>query len=131
MMTAILYHVQTVDQVEVDRSRPAKIAAVVGMEEQLHRPVVVVKKIAMPEKKPHHVHVAHAGAGKGVGGGEAPAVMVKTPAASSQAPKHSHLLASPRACMCSPTTHAGSFRCRLHRGSVGAALHEMGKKHGA
>jgi hypothetical protein len=106
MMTVIFYHVQTVDQVEVDRSRPAKIAAVVGMEEQLHRPVVVVKKIAMPEKKPHHVHVA-------------------------QAPKHSHLLASPRACMCSPTTHAGSFRCRLHRGSVGAALHEMGKKHGA
>ncbi|XP_051198265.1 uncharacterized protein [Lolium perenne] len=100
------------------------------MEDQLQRPVVVVNKIAMPEKKPHHLHL-HAGAGKGVGGGEAPAVMVKTPPASSQASKHAHFLASPRACLCSPTTHAGSFRCRLHRGIVGAGLHEMGKKHGA
>ncbi|KAM3041473.1 hypothetical protein ACUV84_024324 [Puccinellia chinampoensis] len=99
------------------------------MEEQLHRPAVVVKKIAVPQKTPHHLHVVHAGTGKGVGG-EAPAVMVKTPAASSQAPKHSQLLASPRACLCSPTTHAGSFRCRLHRAGVGAGLHEMGKKHG-
>lgn len=98
------------------------------MEEQLQRPAAV-KKVAMPEKKAqHHLYVAHGAAGKG--GGEAPAVMVTTP--TKAAPKHAHLLASPRACLCSPTTHAGSFRCRLHRGSVGAGLHEMGgKKPGA
>lgn len=39
-------------------------------------------------------------------------------------------------CLCSPTTHAGSFRCRLHRGSgisrahhsVGANLSDLGAK---
>ena len=39
--------------------------------------------------------------------------------------------------LCAPTTHPGSFRCRLHRGiggggggSVGSGLHEMSKKPG-
>ncbi|KAI4971407.1 uncharacterized protein LOC123412826 [Hordeum vulgare subsp. vulgare] len=90
------------------------------MEEQLQRPAAA-KKVPAPEKKAHH-HT-HAGAGKC--GGEAPAVMVTTPKASS---KHAHILASPRACLCSPTTHVGSFRCRLHRGGAGTGLHEMGKK---
>ncbi|KAJ8754923.1 hypothetical protein K2173_015435 [Erythroxylum novogranatense] len=38
-------------------------------------------------------------------------------------------------CLCSPTTHAGSFRCRLHRGhgmtrggSVGSNLSELALK---
>ncbi|CAL1366567.1 unnamed protein product [Linum trigynum] len=40
-------------------------------------------------------------------------------------------------CLCSPTTHVGSFRCRLHRGpgkgmirggSVGSNLSELGSK---
>ncbi|CAL9111911.1 unnamed protein product [Musa textilis] len=38
-------------------------------------------------------------------------------------------------CLCSPTTHAGSFRCRLHRnslhhssGSVGSGLSELAEK---
>ncbi|XP_037467937.1 uncharacterized protein LOC119340135 [Triticum dicoccoides] len=97
-----------------------------SMEEQLHM-TAAANKIAVPLKKHHpNLHMAHAGAGKG--GGEAPAVMVTTPKASSQAPKHAHLLASPGACLCSPTTHAGSFRCRLHRGGAGVGLHEMGKK---
>jgi hypothetical protein len=48
-----------------------------------------------------------------------------------------HLPASPRACLCSPTVHAGSFRCRLHRGvgggggggdSVGSGLQEMSSR---
>ncbi|EXB97656.1 hypothetical protein L484_020205 [Morus notabilis] len=65
--------------------------------------------------------------------------------------KQTHLLASPRAqravtkssstrwnCLCSPTTHAGSFRCRHHRsscmlrgGSVGSNLSELARKPGA
>ncbi|KAJ8500203.1 hypothetical protein OPV22_010755 [Ensete ventricosum] len=38
-------------------------------------------------------------------------------------------------CLCSPTTHAGSFRCRLHRNSlhhssasVGSGLSELAEK---
>ncbi|KAG9448500.1 hypothetical protein H6P81_008465 [Aristolochia fimbriata] len=37
-------------------------------------------------------------------------------------------------CLCSPTTHVGSFRCRRHRnsmltgGSVGSGLAELAKK---
>ncbi|KAJ8498769.1 hypothetical protein OPV22_009321 [Ensete ventricosum] len=38
-------------------------------------------------------------------------------------------------CLCSPTTHAGSFRCRLHRtslrpstGSVGSGLSELASR---
>ncbi|KAJ4976026.1 hypothetical protein NE237_001132 [Protea cynaroides] len=42
-------------------------------------------------------------------------------------------------CLCSPTTHAGSFRCRLHRnstlrhsgGSVGSNLSELASKSAA
>ncbi|XP_012570578.1 uncharacterized protein [Cicer arietinum] len=68
--------------------------------------------------------------------------------------KHSHMIVSPTSqapaaskssngrwnCLCSPTTHAGSFRCRLHRsaaggmhrgGSVGSNLSELGNKAGA
>ncbi|GAU13507.1 hypothetical protein TSUD_128040 [Trifolium subterraneum] len=67
--------------------------------------------------------------------------------------KHSHMLVSPTShkaesrktsggrsnCLCSPTTHVGSFRCRLHRasaglhrgGSVGSNLSELGNKAGA
>ncbi|KAH7545432.1 hypothetical protein FEM48_Zijuj01G0093200 [Ziziphus jujuba var. spinosa] len=61
--------------------------------------------------------------------------------------KHAHLGVSPTSqsltkststkmnCLCSPTTHAGSFRCRHHRiggmfrgGSVGSNLSELGRK---
>jgi len=72
--------------------------------------------------------------------------------------KHSHMLLSPTSlasptshksnprkssngrwnCLCSPTTHAGSFRCRHHRsggmirgGSVGSNLAQLGNKAGA
>ncbi|PON86349.1 hypothetical protein TorRG33x02_179150 [Trema orientale] len=68
--------------------------------------------------------------------------------------KHTHILVvSPRRvqapavtkssstrwnCLCSPTTHAGSFRCRHHRssgmnrgGSVGSNLSELARKSGA
>lgn len=66
--------------------------------------------------------------------------------------KHTILVVSPRArapavtkssstrwnCLCSPTTHAGSFRCRHHRssgmhsgGSVGSNLSELARKSGA
>lgn len=90
----------------------------------MRRPAVV-KKIAVAEKKPSFLH---AGVALAKGGGEAPAVMVTTPTVAAQAAAAKHGLASPRACLCSPTTHAGSFRCRLHRGSFGSGLHEMGKK---
>ena len=43
-----------------------------------------------------------------------------------------------RSCLCSPTTHAGSFRCRHHRSSgfrrgksVGSNLAELGSKAGS
>ncbi|KAI6690768.1 hypothetical protein NL676_027596 [Syzygium grande] len=43
--------------------------------------------------------------------------------------------ASKSNCLCSPTTHVGSFRCRFHRnsglsrgGSVGSNLSELGSK---
>ncbi|GAB4845898.1 hypothetical protein Ancab_024902 [Ancistrocladus abbreviatus] len=44
---------------------------------------------------------------------------------------------STRSCLCSPTTHVGSFRCRLHRNapnirrghSVGADLSELAAKY--
>ncbi|KAK7301890.1 hypothetical protein RJT34_12767 [Clitoria ternatea] len=63
--------------------------------------------------------------------------------------KHSHMLVSPTSqgaprktpngrvnCLCSPTTHVGSFRCRHHRasggirrgGSVGSNLSELASK---
>ncbi|XP_027337455.1 uncharacterized protein LOC113851177 [Abrus precatorius] len=65
--------------------------------------------------------------------------------------KNSHMLVSPTSqstisrknsngrlnCLCSPTTHAGSFRCRHHRSSgltrgrsVGSNLLELGSKTG-
>ncbi|KAI4388573.1 hypothetical protein MLD38_000889 [Melastoma candidum] len=63
----------------------------------------------------------------------------------------SHLMLSPRgtdgdsskasphkmSCLCSPTTHAGSFRCRFHRnpgiprrGSIGSNLNQLAAKSG-
>jgi len=64
--------------------------------------------------------------------------------------KNSHMLVSPTSqtlnmkkspgrvnCLCSPTTHAGSFRCRHHRSydmrrgkSIGSNLAELGSKAG-
>ncbi|KAL6839472.1 hypothetical protein ACP4OV_030742 [Aristida adscensionis] len=99
-----------------------------GDQMQLRRPAAI-EKIAVPEsaaaaKKAfffhaaqggkHHHHQHHGSAG---GAHEAPALTSPRTAAKHAVP------ASPRTCLCSPTTHAGSFRCRLHR----AALHEMGK----
>ncbi|KAL5199911.1 hypothetical protein ABZP36_021114 [Zizania latifolia] len=110
------------------------------MEEQLKRPAMM-KKIAAPEKK--SLRAAASGKTRFTASPEAPVVMVTTPtkaAAAHAQPKQ--LLGSPRAaaaaaaCLCSPTTHAGSFRCRLHRGggglsgSVGYGLNDIGKKPG-
>ncbi|KAJ1259846.1 hypothetical protein BS78_10G187500 [Paspalum vaginatum] len=103
---------------------------------QLHRPASI-EKIAVPDKKAvFHVHAGGVSPGDtqqhGASSHEAPAVSF-TPRTST---KQQHLPASPRACLCSPTMHAGSFRCRLHRGigggggSVGSGLHEMSKKPG-
>ncbi|KAL6602970.1 hypothetical protein ACP70R_043331 [Stipagrostis hirtigluma subsp. patula] len=134
---------------------PAKIVAAaraldrsgMGDQLQLRRPAAI-EKIAVPESstKKACFHV-HAGAGQGVlkqygssaavgGSHEAPAV--SSPRSAMAGQKHHHPPGSPRTCLCSPTTHAGSFRCRLHRGglggggggggSVGAGLHEMGKE---
>ncbi|CAL5042015.1 unnamed protein product [Urochloa decumbens] len=91
---------------------------------QLHRPASI-EKIAVPEK-------AKAGGGGGAASHEAPAVSIATPRTAAAAKQQ--LPGSPRQqqCLCSPTMHAGSFRCRLHRGigggSVGSGLHEMSKK---
>ncbi|RLM56128.1 hypothetical protein C2845_PM10G15830 [Panicum miliaceum] len=107
---------------------------------QAHSPASI-EKIALPDKKkalfhagaspsPGHQH-HHGGASSSH---EAPAVSITTPRTA--AAKQLHLPGSPRACLCSPTMHAGSFRCRLHRGigggggSVGSGLHEMSKKPG-
>ncbi|KAM1472677.1 hypothetical protein ACFX2I_028897 [Malus domestica] len=52
--------------------------------------------------------------------------------------KHTHMLVSPTSqdtlkssrwknCLCSPTTHPGSFRCRQHRtSSIGLGLNRVG-----
>jgi len=102
---------------------------------QLHRPASI-EKIAVPEKKALFLHAAGASPGQqqhGASSHEAAAAVSITPrTATNKQP------ASPRACLCSPTLHAGSFRCRLHRGigggggggSVGSGLHEMSKKPG-
>ncbi|WVZ79458.1 hypothetical protein U9M48_027034 [Paspalum notatum var. saurae] len=111
-----------------------------GDQLRVHRPASI-EKIAVPDKKAvFHVHaggVSPAGDTQqqlGASSHEAPAVSI-TPRTSTT--KQQHLPASPRACLCSPTMHAGSFRCRLHRGiggggggSVGSGLHEMSKKPG-
>ncbi|CAN6201158.1 unnamed protein product [Urochloa humidicola] len=98
---------------------------------QLNRPASI-EKIAVPEK-------AKAGGG-GAASHEAPAVSIATPRTAAAAKQLQHPPGSPRQqqCLCSPTMHAGSFRCRLHRGiggggfggggSVGSGLHEMSKK---
>ncbi|OEL30514.1 hypothetical protein BAE44_0008471 [Dichanthelium oligosanthes] len=106
---------------------------------QLHRPASI-EKIAVPEKTMtkamlHVVQHQHGTASSH----EAPAVSIATPRTAAKQQQHLPMPASPRACLCSPTMHAGSFRCRLHRGiggagaggSVGSGLHEMSKKPGA
>uniref|UniRef100_A0A0E0LDD4 Uncharacterized protein n=1 Tax=Oryza punctata TaxID=4537 RepID=A0A0E0LDD4_ORYPU len=116
------------------------------MEEQLKRPVTM-KKITVPEKKSLHVLRASA-SGKFSVTASPEAATTTTPTkhaatATASDAQSKRLLGSPRAaspCLCSPTTHAGSFRCRLHRGgggtgtglaaSIGCGLSEMGKKPG-
>ncbi|KAG0515050.1 hypothetical protein BDA96_10G245800 [Sorghum bicolor] len=102
---------------------------------RLHRPAPI-EKIAVPEKKALFLHAA---------GASSPGQQQQQHGASS----HESITprtatnkqpASPRACLCSPTLHAGSFRCRLHRGNFGgggggsgdggSGLHEMSKKPG-
>ncbi|KAL0010793.1 hypothetical protein SO802_005901 [Lithocarpus litseifolius] len=39
------------------------------------------------------------------------------------ATKNSASAASTRTCLCSPTTHPGSFRCSLHRSSSKSTVH--------
>lgn len=102
---------------------------------QVHRPAPL-EKIAVPEKKALFLHAAGASSPghHGASSHEAPAVSITPRTATNK--QQQHLPASPRACLCSPTVHAGSFRCRLHRGigvgggggSVGSGLHEMSKK---
>ncbi|ERN06399.1 hypothetical protein AMTRI_Chr06g191230 [Amborella trichopoda] len=36
---------------------------------------------------------------------------------------------APRACVCAPTTHAGSFRCRLHRVNSHGHQHQSHHHH--
>ncbi|KAK7289607.1 hypothetical protein RIF29_03366 [Crotalaria pallida] len=79
-----------------------------------------------------------------------PKLDVKIPLDMDGLKKHTHMLVSPTSkpmirksssvrmdCLCSPTTHAGSFRCRYHRaaaggmhrgGSVGSNLSELAAK---
>ena len=93
---------------------------------QAHRPASI-EKIALPDKKkalfhagapsPGHHHHYHGGASSS--SHEAPAASITTPRTA--AAKQLHLPGSPRACLCSPTVHAGSFRCWLHRGIGGGA----------
>ncbi|KAF8687718.1 hypothetical protein HU200_042645 [Digitaria exilis] len=96
-----------------------------------------IEKIAVPEKTKASLLFHVAGGGAAVSSShEAPAVSIATPrTAAAKQPPQQLLAGSPRACLCSPTLHAGSFRCRLHRGigiggsgSVGSGLHEMSKK---
>ncbi|XP_052160117.1 uncharacterized protein LOC127777550 [Oryza glaberrima] len=107
------------------------------MEEQLKRPVTM-KKISVQKKSPsgkflHILHASPTGKLSVTNSPEAPAVMMTTPtkhAAAAAAAQSKQLLGSPRvaspSCLCSPTTHAGSFRCRLHRGGGGAAAAAAG-----
>ncbi|RLN11206.1 hypothetical protein C2845_PM09G17820 [Panicum miliaceum] len=114
---------------------------------QAHR-LASIEKIALPDKKKalfharapspgHHHHHHHHHGGASSSSHEAPAASITTPRTA--AAKQLHLPGSPRACLCSPTVHAGSFRCRLHRGiggsgggggSVGSGLNGMSKKPG-
>jgi len=81
-----------------------------------------IERSALPDKKKPLFH-----GGASSSSHEAPAASITTPRTA--AAKQLHLPGSPRACLCSPTVHAGSFRCRLHRG-IGSGLHEMSKKPG-
>ncbi|TVU08121.1 hypothetical protein EJB05_41509, partial [Eragrostis curvula] len=99
---------------------------------QLRRPPAI-EKLAVSES------TKHAGASSGKHGSAALSHEAPPGTSPRTVSKH-HIPASPRTCLCSPTTHAGSFRCRLHRGitgglglgggSVGSGLPEMGKKPG-
>jgi hypothetical protein len=103
-------------------------ARVLGMDGhlQLHRPPAI-EKFAAPESTKH---IGASVLKHGSSGGSHEAPPVTSPR---EVSKH-HIPASPR-CLCSPTTHAGSFRCRLHRSITGglgggSGLPEMGKKPG-
>uniref|UniRef100_A0A0D3HUS3 Uncharacterized protein n=1 Tax=Oryza barthii TaxID=65489 RepID=A0A0D3HUS3_9ORYZ len=95
------------------------------MEEQLKRPETM-KKISVQKKSPsgkflHILHASLSGKLLVTNSPEAPAVMMTTPTKHVVvAAQSKQLLGSPR--VASPTTHAGSFRCRLHRGGAGAGL---------
>ncbi|CAN6163513.1 unnamed protein product [Urochloa humidicola] len=101
---------------------------------QLHRPASI-EKIAVPEKA-KVASLFHGSGGAAASSHEAPAVSIATPRTGAAAKQQQQVPGSPRQqCLCSPTMHAGSFRCRLHRGiggggggSVGSGLHEMSKK---
>ncbi|GJN38789.1 hypothetical protein PR202_gb27862 [Eleusine coracana subsp. coracana] len=99
---------------------------------QLRRPPAI-EKLAASDQTTKYAGASVGKHGSAGASHEAPVTSPRT------VPKH-HIPASPRTCLCSPTTHAGSFRCRLHRGitgglglgggSVGTGLTEMGKKPG-
>ncbi|CAN6194445.1 unnamed protein product [Urochloa humidicola] len=100
---------------------------------QLNRPASI-EKITVPEKA-KAAGLLYGGGGGAASSHEAPAVSIATPRTAAAAAKQQQQVpGSPRQqCLCSPTMHAGSFRCRLHRGiagggSVGSGLHEMSKK---
>lgn len=87
-----------------------------------------IEKVAVPEKMALFLHAAVTSPGRqqhhGASSHEAPAANI-TPRTTARN-KQQHLPVSPGACLCSPTVHEGSFRCRLHRGSgSGSGLHEM------
>lgn len=88
-----------------------------------------IEKVAVPEKMALFLHAAVTSPGRqqhhGASSHEAPAANI-TPRTTTARNKQQHLPVSPGACLCSPTVHEGSFRCRLHRGSgSGSGLHEM------
>lgn len=93
-----------------------------------------IEKIAVPEKTKGAGMFFHVAGAAVSSSHEAPAVSIATPRTAAK--QQQQMPGSPRACLCSPTMHAGSFRCRLHRGigggggsgSVGSGLHEMSKK---
>ncbi|KAG2608430.1 hypothetical protein PVAP13_4NG319500 [Panicum virgatum] len=104
-----------------------------------HRPVSI-EKIALPDKKKALFHAGapspghhHHGGASSSSSHEAPAASITTPRTAA-APRSSSTCrgAGPRACLCSPTVHAGSFRCWLHRGigSGAAACDRTAKLNG-
>jgi hypothetical protein len=110
------------------QDRRIVVARALGMDGhlQLHRPPAI-EKFAMPESTTKH-------AGASVGKHGSPGASHQAPPVTSPRTVSKHPMPTSPRCLCSPTTHAGSFRCRLHRGitggSVGAGLPEMGKKPG-